>query len=86
MTGLISHRFTAVWAILVIATITGTGTSIHYTGGVAFAIIMLVAMAKAHLIIHHYMELRDAPLYWRRVFAGLIAASGAIIIVLHIAL
>lgn len=72
---------TAIWGLLMLATLAGFGTA--RTGGWGFALVMLAATFKAQLIVRYYMELRSAPLAWRLVFDGLVGLSGAIIMGLH---
>lgn len=75
------QRPTAIWILLIVATLAGFGTA--GVGGVGFAIVMLVAAFKAWLIAGHFMELRSAPLAWRLTFGGLIGISTVVIIGLH---
>jgi hypothetical protein len=75
------HGPTAIWALLMLATLAGFGTA--RAGDWGFALVMLAATFKAHLIVRHYMELRFAPLAWRLVFDGLVGVSGALILGLH---
>lgn len=72
---------TAIWALLMLATLTGFGGA--GAAGWGFALVMLAATVKAQLIVRHYMDLRVAPLAWRLVFDGLVGVSGAIILGLH---
>lgn len=72
---------TGVWVLLMLATLAGFGTA--QAAGVGFALAVLAAVFKAHLIARHYMDLQSAPIAWRLVFAGLIGLSGAIIGGLH---
>ena len=73
---------TAIWALLMLATVAGFGTA--RAGGWGFALVILAATFKAHLIVRHYMELRFAPPAWRLVFDGLVGLSGALILGLHV--
>jgi hypothetical protein len=72
---------TVIWLLLMLATLAGVGTA--RSGGWGFALVMLAATLKAHLIVRHYMDLRAAPLAWRLVFDGLVVAGGGIITCLH---
>lgn len=72
---------TAIWGMLMLATLASFGTA--QAGGMAFALVMLAAGFKARLIVRHYMELNAAPLGWRRAFDGLVAASTLVIAGLH---
>lgn len=82
---MIAGRLTAIWAILIVATLAGFGTAgLRTAGGAAFVIVMLVAAFKARLVVRHYMGLRSAPFAWRIAFDGLIGAMAAIIVGLHV--
>ena len=73
---------TGIWVVLMLATLVGFGTA--RTGGWGFALVMLAATFKAHLIVRYYMDLRSAPRAWRLVFDALVAVSGATILGLHL--
>lgn len=73
---------TGIWAILMLTTLASFGSARQT--GFGFAVVMLAAGFKAHLIVRRYMELRSAPLAWQLVFDGLIGLSVAIILGLHL--
>lgn len=75
------HKPTAIWGLLMLATLAGFGTA--QAGGAAFLIVMLAAWLKARLIVRHFMELREAPREWQWAFDGLVAAATIIIVGLH---
>ena len=61
-----SRGLTLVWMVLVVATVLAgwlaqTHRGIHW----AALLIVLIASAKIHLIMNHFMELRSAPVGWR---------------------
>lgn len=73
---------TGIWVMLMLATLFGFGTA--HDNGWGFALVMLAATFKAHLIVRYYMDLRSAPLAWRLVFDGLVAMSAATILGLRL--
>lgn len=63
-------KITAVWIILCIATVVSISvSSASSTAGLGVAVLG-VAFMKVYLVMHYFMELEDAPLAWRVVFAG----------------
>ncbi|CAM8664596.1 MULTISPECIES: cytochrome C oxidase subunit IV family protein [Sphingobium] len=72
---------TAIWVLLLLATLAGFGGA--GAAGWGFAAVMLAATVKAHLVVRYYMELRAAPMAWRLLFDGLVGLSGALITALH---
>ena len=63
-------KTTIVWLILCLTTAASVGLS----GGepsVSIAVAVLgAAFVKVYLVMHYFMELDEAPLPWRAVFAG----------------
>lgn len=80
MIALLRNPLTLVWAALAVATLASYETA---AGGRSFAIVMLVAGLKSHLISWYFMDLRAAHRGWAIAFAGLAAAAVAAIIALH---
>ncbi|WP_207779248.1 cytochrome C oxidase subunit IV family protein [Zavarzinia aquatilis] len=68
MRALLLHRLSAIWLLLVLATVAsweighGLGISDHRLASVA---IVVVAMIKVRFVALDFMELRDAPLAFR---------------------
>lgn len=62
-------RGTAVWAILVVATLVSSAVgSDHRTGSLIAVIVLGVAMVKVRFVGLDFMELRHAPLVLRAAF------------------
>jgi len=82
MQNLVRQPATFVWALLVLATAvswwSASGGAI--ASGEATAIVMLLAALKARAVILHFMELKRAPLAWRLVFEGWVAACTVVIL------
>ena len=81
MTDLLRTRATAVWALLVAATLAlwwlGSGEG---DGRAASAAILAIAFLKVHLVGRHFMELRTAPVRLRRALDLYVLATGATLI------
>ncbi|HSV71937.1 MAG TPA: cytochrome C oxidase subunit IV family protein [Methylibium sp.] len=76
-----SHA-TAVWALLVGATLTAWWLADGHglPARLATTAALLIAAFKVRLVLLHFMELRHAPLRWRAVFeAWLVICSGVIL-------
>jgi caa(3)-type oxidase subunit IV len=82
-------RVTAVWAVLVLATLaswllgteSGSGSSGHRLASV---IILMVALFKVRLVGLYFMELRNAPLLLRGILEGYCIAACALTISLFL--
>ncbi|MGQ0697045.1 MAG: cytochrome C oxidase subunit IV family protein [Panacagrimonas sp.] len=71
------------WLLLLIATaITFWLRADGFVGITAAAGTLLIAYLKGRLVVLDFMELREAPLIWRRIFEGwLLVVSAAILAV-----
>lgn len=65
-------RATAVWFLLIGATLASFALGAHHGTGTRLAgtVILLVAFTKAYLIGLYFMELRGAPTALRLIFTG----------------
>jgi hypothetical protein len=81
-------RVAAVWAFLVLATLTswvlGEDRLIHTQDVVAVAVIA-IAFIKVRLVGIHFMELREAPALLRYAFEAYVAVAATVLIVLYLA-
>ncbi|MEV6059970.1 cytochrome C oxidase subunit IV family protein [Nocardia asteroides] len=82
-------RITAVWALLVFATVFSVDLGSHQTiplfdsrGGVAVA--LAIGFGKAEIIGLEFMELRRAPRVLKWLFTAWIAAVGTTLITLYL--
>lgn len=84
---LLRNRTTAVWVLLVAATLVSWQLGTHGADPkIATSIIMVVAFVKIRLVGLYFMELRDAPLPLRLLFEGYCAVVGVAVIVMYLAL
>lgn len=74
---------TTIFLVLLCATFVNFSTA--GVGGIAFAVVMLIAAIKARLIVLYFMHLDAAPLPWRVAFDALILVSTALILGFHFA-
>jgi hypothetical protein len=76
-------RFTAVWFVLVAATLLsvsfGNEHLLDSSEGSAIAV-LVVAFVKVRLVGLHFMELRDSPLVLRSIFEAYVLAVCALLI------
>ena len=75
MTSLIRNPLTIVWALLTTVTIASSliaveGGSSHQINTTVTTVVLLIAAFKAHLVIRHFMEVRDAPLWLKATTSG----------------
>ena len=80
-----AHR---AWLVLLIATgITWWLGDVGAAGTAAIIAMLAVAFVKGRLVILDFMELRGAPLMWRRLFEGWLSlVSGLILLAYWISL
>jgi hypothetical protein len=75
-----------IWLVLVLATVlswcvgTHAGVLAAEYHRVVTAVVLFVAFVKAHLIIHHFMEVRAAPRALRLAMAAWVAVVFAAIV------
>ena len=81
MKALLLNRLTLVWMVLC----TGTLVSQLLGGGTAaFGVtILVIAFAKAHLVLHYFMGLSHAPMSWRQSFGAWVVLVAALLIILY---
>jgi hypothetical protein len=72
------RKLAAVWALLVVATITSWSL-----GGAAVAVLAL-AFVKVRLVGLHFMELRSAPVPLRLLFEGWVVVVCSVLIGLYL--
>jgi hypothetical protein len=86
LTALLKTRTTAVWLVLIVATLVswriGTDRGLH--ASLATAVVLIVAFVKVRFVGVYFMELRDAPVWLRTVFEGycLVVCTGLIVMYL----
>lgn len=79
--GISTRRAHLTWATLMVATVGSVGTA-EYLGHplLAVAAIMGIAALKIHLILRHFMELKDGPVALRVLFGLWTAGCMAMIV------
>jgi hypothetical protein len=84
MPQLLRRRITAIWLLLVLATILSWGTALRAgqdSARLASVTVIAVAFIKVRFVVLDFMELRTAPLPLRLVFEGwLLIVGGAIML------
>ncbi len=87
MTELLRHRITAVWSLLIAATLLSwwLGTD-HGLGSNTAATLAVIAVAffKVRCIGLYFMELRHAPIALRLVFEGYVVVVCGVVIGLYL--
>lgn len=80
-------RPTAVWMILVGATVLTAVLGLEQHGGsTAVGLVLLaIAFVKVRLVALHFMEVRDAPLALRLLVEGYVVVTLVVLVVLHMA-
>jgi heme/copper-type cytochrome/quinol oxidase subunit 4 len=75
-----------VWAVLMVATCTSTWWLSHdgVNARVGTAAILLIAAFKVRLVMLHFMELRNAPLWWRFVYETWLLVCTAVILAIYV--
>lgn len=90
MASLVRTRATAVWSVLVLATIVSWLLGTDASGGsdgdhsMASIVIVLIAFVKVRLIGLYFMELREAPMSLRGLFEGYCAAVCAVVLGMYL--
>ena len=81
MKALLFNKLTLVWVVLC----TGTLVSQLLGGGAAAfgTAILVIAFAKAHLVLHYFMGLSHAPMSWRQLFGTWVVLVAALLIILY---
>ncbi|MEL7446134.1 MAG: cytochrome C oxidase subunit IV family protein [Pseudomonadota bacterium] len=63
-----------VWFVLCAATLASVGSNDRLAGidsaKAAGIVVLAIAFGKVHLVMSHFMELKDAPAIWRGIFAA----------------
>lgn len=82
MYSLLVNRVTAVWLVLMLATIASTWwlTKDMVTVHVATSLVVIISAIKIRLVMLHFMELEHAPLGWRIWFECWISIVAAAIL------
>lgn len=65
-----ARSLTAVWALLVAATLLSVGVHVLVGGVAALVVLLAVTFTKVWLVARYFMELRDAPALLRRLVDG----------------
>lgn len=80
----VARHATAIWAVLVAATIASWWLADHNgIGGWTVPALMLIALFKVRFVFLDFMELRDMAGPWRMVFEAWIAACAIAITALY---
>ncbi|MEZ0359736.1 cytochrome C oxidase subunit IV family protein [Mycobacterium sp. SA01] len=79
MTSLIRNPLTLVWALLTAVTVVSwlvsrDGGAAHQLNATVTTVVLLIAAAKAQLVIWHFMEVRRAPVWLKAVTSGWVIA------------
>lgn len=84
---LLRHRLTVVWIVLMVATCISTWMfSLDEFSPIAATLgVLLIAAMKIHLVMENFMELRDAPIPPRVLFAGWIVITVGVILGFYLA-
>ena len=81
-----SDRQTAVWAVLVAATVLTAVVGLEQHGGSTAVGLLLLAIAfvKIRLVALHFMEVRDAPLPLRLLVEGYVGVTFVALVVIYV--
>lgn len=79
MRTLARNRLVHVWLILTVITVaswltTRDGGATHHLNSTVTVVVLLIAAAKAHLVIWHFMEVDRAPRWLRATTTGWVIA------------
>jgi hypothetical protein len=75
VTSLIRNPLTIVWALLTAVTIASSlialgGGGSHQINPTVTTVVLLIAAFKAHMVIGHFMEVRQAPIWLKATTGG----------------
>jgi hypothetical protein len=77
------HR-TRSWLLLIAGTLATWGMGIAGLAGTGITVtILAIAFFKGRLVILDFMELRQAPLFWRLILEGWLIAVSALILLAY---
>lgn len=82
----LSDRQTAVWMLLVAATVLTATVGLEQHGGSTPVGLLLLAIAfvKSRLVALHFMEIRDAPVPLRILVEGYVAVTFVALVVIYL--
>jgi hypothetical protein len=78
-------RYTAVWVVLVVATIVSWAVGHgHGTESAIAVVVLAVAAIKVRFVGLDFMELRDAPFFLRGIFEGYCVALWSVLTAMYL--
>jgi Prokaryotic Cytochrome C oxidase subunit IV len=85
MTSLIRNPLTIVWALLTTVTIASSlialeGGASHQINTTVTTVVLLIAAFKAHMVIRHFMEVRNAPVWLKATTSGWVLGLFALLL------
>ena len=85
MTSLIRNPLTIVWALLTTVTVASSliaidGGASHQINTTVTTIVLLIAAFKAHMVIGHFMEVRNAPVWLKATTSGWVLGLFALLL------
>jgi cytochrome c oxidase subunit IV len=85
MTSLIRNPLTIVWALLTTVTVASSliaidGGASHQINTTVTTIVLLIAAFKAHMVIRHFMEVRNAPVWLKATTSGWVLGLFALLL------
>jgi hypothetical protein len=82
------HPATLLWQLLTAATLLSWFVSGHGSADPAITTVavLIIALVKIRLIIWYFMEIRHAPIVWRRIFDAWVVLTGGVLIALFLVL